>query len=165
MPFIRLLAVFFLALTFSHSASSDTPRLERPSDQEIQENPLVWTRSKSASATPAPLDTHPHTYIVTPQRPLVSIRLPYQAGTGYSWYAGDLQGTCLRFKSYHTENQAQSGVVGGPGFAVWDLEAQATCFSHPQKIVLSFYYQQSWNEPDPKRGPTAPHLVTIFTQP
>lgn len=156
-----LLAIF--TLLFTEFSMAKTPGVPKPTPEEAQNNPFLFINEKKAIKA-APLENHalpniPRIYQATESHPVVTIRLPSSAGTGYQWVIQDYPAQWVKIQKYYIINNKLPDIVGGTQEEVWEFRIAADCFISPQAISLKFVYQRAWED----NSNIQPLLVTILT--
>lgn len=164
MPLLsRFILLAVAALLFTEPSVAKTPGVPQPTPQEAQNNPFLFINEKKATKA-APFENHTlanvqQIYHATASNPVVTVRLPSSAGTGYQWLIQDYPTQWVKVQKYYIVNHNPPGVVGGTQEEVWELRIAPDCFISPQTIGLKFVYQRAWED----NRDIQPLVITILT--
>ena len=90
--------------------------------------------------------------------PLVTIALPANRTTGYSWFIGYYDKTLIQPVSHHYE-VLQRNIPGAPGESIWTFRVLKKAFVVPHVMKIKMFYRRPWESENARTK-----MITIITR-
>ena len=96
--------------------------------------------------------------VVRSDTPQVTITLPANRTTGYSWFIGSYDKNLVQPVS-HQYKELQRNVPGAPGESVWTFHILKAAFTAPHAIRIKMVYRRPWESANARTK-----VITIITR-